>query len=148
MASEIVFFHNLMHTVSNYWRNCALELDCRILWSSISLDENQYLWFFDFWFKIIYFQNSNSIMLTEKNKVANNDRKVVKITDNYFSNIIPILARNSQKFSFTNIWGLRPNFVECESFLESTLLTSLLCMSQTFTNQLTLAISLWWLIFL
>ena len=42
-------------------------------------------------------------MLTEKNKVANNDRKVVKITDKYFSNIVPILARNSQKFRFTNI---------------------------------------------
>ena len=27
--------------------------------------------------------------------------------------------RNSLKLSFTNIWGLRSNFVECESFLES-----------------------------
>ena len=26
---------------------------------------------------------------------------------------------NSLKFSFTNIWGLCSNFVECESFLES-----------------------------
>ena len=26
---------------------------------------------------------------------------------------------NSLKLSFTNIWGLRSNFVECESFLES-----------------------------
>ena len=25
---------------------------------------------------------------------------------------------NSLKLSFTNIWGLRPNFVDCESFLE------------------------------
>ena len=26
---------------------------------------------------------------------------------------------NSLKLSFTNIWGLHSNFVECESFLES-----------------------------
>ena len=26
---------------------------------------------------------------------------------------------NSLKLSFTNIWGLRLNFVDCESFLES-----------------------------
>ena len=26
---------------------------------------------------------------------------------------------NSQKLSFTNVWGLRWNFVDCESFLES-----------------------------
>ena len=26
---------------------------------------------------------------------------------------------NSLKLSFTNIWGLCPNFVDCESFLES-----------------------------
>ena len=28
-------------------------------------------------------------------------------------------SHNSLKLSFTNIWGLRSNFVECESFLES-----------------------------
>ena len=33
---------------------------------------------------------------------------------------------NSLKLSFTNIWWLRSNFVKCESFLESTLLTFLL----------------------
>ena len=33
-------------------------------------------------------------------------------TDNFESH-------NSLKLSFTNIWGLRSNFVDCESFLES-----------------------------
>ena len=28
-------------------------------------------------------------------------------------------SHNSLKLSFTNIWGLRSNFVECESFLKS-----------------------------
>ena len=28
-------------------------------------------------------------------------------------------SHNSLKLSFTNIWGLRSNFVDCESFLES-----------------------------
>ena len=28
-------------------------------------------------------------------------------------------SRNSLRFSFTNTWGLRSNFVDCESFLES-----------------------------
>ena len=28
-------------------------------------------------------------------------------------------SHNSPKLSFTNIWGLRLNFVDCESFLES-----------------------------
>ena len=32
--------------------------------------------------------------------------------DNFESN-------NSLKLGFTNIWGLRSNFVECESFIES-----------------------------
>ena len=39
--------------------------------------------------------------------------------------------RNSLKFSFTNIWGLRSNFVECESFLES---NSLGILAQCETN--------------
>ena len=29
-----------------------------------------------------------------------------------------LLSHNSQKFSFTNIQGLRSNFVECKSYLE------------------------------
>ena len=28
-------------------------------------------------------------------------------------------SQNSLKLSFTNIWGLRSNFLECEPFLES-----------------------------
>ena len=40
-------------------------------------------------------------------------------------------SHNSLKFSFTNIWGLCSNFVDCESFLESTLLTFLLYERQT-----------------
>ena len=28
-------------------------------------------------------------------------------------------SHNSLKLSFTNIWGLHSNFVDCESFLES-----------------------------
>ena len=36
-------------------------------------------------------------------------------------------SQNSLKLSFTNISGLRSNFVDCESFLEETLLTFLLC---------------------
>ena len=54
---------------------------------------------------------------------------------------VPILAHNSLKLSFTNIWGLHSNFVGCESFLESTLLTSLLCVRQTFMTQLIVTIS-------
>ena len=50
---------------------------------------------------------------------------------------------NSLKLSFTNIWRLYFNFVECESFLESNLLTILLCVRQTWMTQLILAISLW-----
>ena len=40
-------------------------------------------------------------------------------------------SHNSLKHSFANIWGLHSNFVECESFLEQTLLTLLLCVRQT-----------------
>ena len=40
-------------------------------------------------------------------------------------------SHNSLKLSFTNIWGLCSNFVDCESFLESTLLTFLLYERQT-----------------
>ena len=36
-------------------------------------------------------------------------------------------SQNSLKLSFTNISGLISNFVDCESFLEQTLLTFLLC---------------------
>ena len=28
-------------------------------------------------------------------------------------------SHNSLKFSFTNIWGIRLNFIECEPFLQS-----------------------------
>ena len=37
----------------------------------------------------------------------------------------------SLKLSFTNIRGLRLSFDDCESFLESVLLTFLLCVRQT-----------------
>ena len=36
-------------------------------------------------------------------------------------------SHNSLKLSFTNIRGLRSNFVDCESFLESNSPTFLLC---------------------
>ena len=48
-------------------------------------------------------------------------------------------SHNSLKLSFTNIRGLRLNF---ESFLESTLLTFLLYVRQTWITQLILEISL------
>ena len=38
-------------------------------------------------------------------------------------------SHNSLKLSFTNIRGLRSNFVDCESFLESSLQTFSLCES-------------------
>ena len=47
---------------------------------------------------------------------------------------------NSLKLSFTNIRGLRLNFDDCESFLESVLLTFLLCVRQTRMVQLILPI--------
>ena len=50
---------------------------------------------------------------------------------------------NSLKRSFTNIRGLRSNFVDCESFLESNYLDMLLLyVRQTGMTQLILAISL------
>ena len=49
---------------------------------------------------------------------------------------------NSIKLSFTNICGLRLNFVDCESFLESNSLCYLLCVRLTWMNQLILAIFL------
>ena len=55
---------------------------------------------------------------------------------------------NFLKLSFRNFLGLHSNFVECESFLESNLLTFLLYARQTWMTQLILAISLWWVIFL
>ena len=51
-------------------------------------------------------------------------------------------SHNSLKLSFTDIRGLRSNFVDCESFYEQTLLTFLLCLSQTWMTQLSLVISL------
>ena len=47
---------------------------------------------------------------------------------------------NSLKLSFMNIQGLRSNFVNVS--LNQTLLTFLLCVRQTWTTQLILAISL------
>ena len=49
---------------------------------------------------------------------------------------------NSLKLSFTNIRGLRSNFVECESFLESNFSDFLLYARQTSVTQLILAIFL------
>ena len=50
-------------------------------------------------------------------------------------------SHNSLKLSFTNVRGLQPNFLDCESFLES-LLAFLLCVRQTWMTQLIVAISL------
>ena len=47
---------------------------------------------------------------------------------------------NSLKLSFGNIRGLRSNFIECESFLESNSPDILLCLRQTWMTQLILAI--------
>ena len=49
---------------------------------------------------------------------------------------------NSLKLSFTDIQGLHSNFVDCASFLESTLLTFLLYVRQTWMTHLILAISM------
>ena len=49
-------------------------------------------------------------------------------------------SHNFLKLSFTNIWGLCSNSVECESFLNQTLLTFLLYARQTWMTQLILAI--------
>ena len=50
-------------------------------------------------------------------------------------------SHNSLKLSFTNVRDLRSNFLDCESFLESNSPDILLCVSQTWMTQLTLAIS-------
>ena len=49
-------------------------------------------------------------------------------------------SHNSVKLSFTNIQGLRSNFVNLS--LNKTLLTFLLCVRQTWKTQLILAISM------
>ena len=54
----------------------------------------------------------------------------------------------SLKLNFTNIWDLRSNYVECESFLESNSPDILLYVRQAWMTQLILAISLWQVIFL
>ena len=51
-------------------------------------------------------------------------------------------AYNSLKLNFTNVPGLRSNFVDCESSLNQTLLALLLYVRQTQMAQLILAISL------
>ena len=51
-------------------------------------------------------------------------------------------SHNSLKLSFTNIFGLCLNFVECELSLNQTLLTSWLYVRQTWMTELILAISL------
>ena len=53
-------------------------------------------------------------------------------------------SHNSLKVSFTNIRGLHPNFVDCESFLESNSpdILALCYVRQTWMTQLILAISL------
>ena len=52
-------------------------------------------------------------------------------------------SHNSLKLSFTNIRGLRSNFVDCESLsLNQTLLTFFLYVKQTGMTQLIMAISL------
>ena len=51
-------------------------------------------------------------------------------------------SHNSLKLSFTNIRGLRSNFVNCESFLESNSPDNLAHVRRTWMTQLILAISL------
>ena len=51
-------------------------------------------------------------------------------------------SQNSLTLSFTNIQGLRLNFVDCESFLESNSRDILALCEQTWMTELTLAISL------
>ena len=51
-------------------------------------------------------------------------------------------SHNSLKLSFTNIRGLRSNFADCESFLESNSPDFLLYVRQTWMTQLILAIFL------
>ena len=51
-------------------------------------------------------------------------------------------SHNSLKLSFTNIRGLRSNFVDCESFLESTSPDILAHVRQTWMTKLILANSL------
>ena len=55
---------------------------------------------------------------------------------------------NSLNLSFTNIWGLCSNFVDCNISLNQTLLTFLLFVRQTWMTQLILALPLWEVIFL
>ena len=52
-------------------------------------------------------------------------------------------SHNSLKLSFTNIWGLCLNFVQCESFLEWNSPDMLLYVRQAWMIQLILVISLW-----
>ena len=51
-------------------------------------------------------------------------------------------SHDSLKLRFANIGGLRSNFVDCESFLESNSPDILLCVRQILMTQLILAISL------
>ena len=50
-------------------------------------------------------------------------------------------SHNSLKLSFTNIPGLRSNFLDCNLSLNQTLLGFLLCVKQAWMTQLILAIS-------
>ena len=52
-------------------------------------------------------------------------------------------SHNSLKLSFMNIWGLRSNFVDCESFLESNSPDILALCETNLDDSLILAISAW-----
>ena len=57
-------------------------------------------------------------------------------------------SHSSLKLSFTNIWSLRLNFVDCESFLESNSPEIYALCQTNLDDSLILAISLWEVIFL
>ena len=52
-------------------------------------------------------------------------------------------SHNSLKLSFTNIWGLRLNFVDCKSFLESNSPDILALCETNLDDSTILATSLW-----
>ena len=84
-----------------------------ILWIECKIIINHVIFFllFDY-----HKESQNSKMFWYKifNRVHSHMCGIVKcLNDKWRHN-----SHNSLKLSFTNIWGLRSNFVDCESFLE------------------------------
>ena len=106
---------------------------CHVAYGSVSLQVLLVVWIFLTSLGVIYY---NRWVLSEGHKkllqglVSDELTAYVSVFNLFLTQwIIAILSKgckpdnfeshNSLKLSFTNIWGLHSNFVECESFLES-----------------------------